>query len=57
MLKNILNLEGAQKLTKNAQKSINGGRMPELCPGEVVLVSCIFPKKCTQGGPNGWYCA
>ena len=26
MLKNILNLEGAQKLTKNEQKSINGGK-------------------------------
>ena len=25
MLKNILKLEGAQKLTKNEQKSINGG--------------------------------
>ena len=25
MLKNILNFEGAQKLTKNEQKSINGG--------------------------------
>ncbi|MFV8347629.1 hypothetical protein [Flavobacterium sp. ZB4P13] len=25
MLKNILNLEGAQKLTKNEQKEINGG--------------------------------
>lgn len=30
MLKNILNLEGAQKLTKNEQKSINGGiRIPK----------------------------
>jgi hypothetical protein len=25
MLKNILKLEGAQKLTKNEQKNINGG--------------------------------
>lgn len=25
MLKNILNLEGAQQLSKNEQKSINGG--------------------------------
>ncbi|WP_189337072.1 hypothetical protein [Flavobacterium laiguense] len=35
MLKNILNLEGAQKLTKNEQKSINGGRpycsSPDIC--------------------------
>jgi hypothetical protein len=27
MLKNILDLEGAQKLTKNEQKEVNGGRM------------------------------
>ncbi|WP_165763216.1 hypothetical protein [Flavobacterium sp. AJR] len=30
MLKNILNLEGAQKITKNEQKSITGGGAP-LC--------------------------
>jgi hypothetical protein len=28
MLKNILKLEGAQKLSKNEQKSINGGWIP-----------------------------
>ncbi len=28
MLKNILNLEGAQKLTKSEQQSINGGYIP-----------------------------
>jgi hypothetical protein len=28
MLKNILNLEGAQKLTKNEQKSIKGANAP-----------------------------
>lgn len=31
MLKNILNLEGAQKLTSTEQKSINGGRPPRVC--------------------------
>jgi hypothetical protein len=30
MLKNILKLEGAQKLTKNEQKSINGGTYIQL---------------------------
>lgn len=30
MLKNISNLEGAHKLTKNEQKMINGGNAP-LC--------------------------
>jgi hypothetical protein len=31
MLKNILKFEGAQKLTKNEQKSINGGIAPLCC--------------------------
>ena len=31
MIKNILKLEGAQKLTKNQQKSINGGILRR-CP-------------------------
>jgi hypothetical protein len=31
MLKNILNVEGAQKLTKNEQKSITGGKAPVCC--------------------------
>ncbi|MCD0474467.1 hypothetical protein LPB87_08660 [Flavobacterium sp. EDS] len=28
MLKNILNLEGVQRIAKNAQKEINGGQIP-----------------------------
>ena len=32
MLKNILNLEGAQKLTNNEQKEINGG-LKHTCKG------------------------
>ncbi|WP_185965996.1 hypothetical protein [Flavobacterium sp. ZT3R18] len=31
MLKNILKLEGAQKLTKKEQKSISGGYVPICC--------------------------
>ncbi|MEO8515831.1 MAG: hypothetical protein ABI426_03760 [Flavobacterium sp.] len=31
MLKNILNLEGTQKLTKNEQKNIQGGMIPSGC--------------------------
>jgi hypothetical protein len=31
MLKNILKLSGAQKLTKGEQKSINGGKVPLCC--------------------------
>lgn len=49
MLKNILNLEGAQKLTKKEQKSINGGRMfcdeTRLCP----TGQCCISRTC-------WYC-
>jgi hypothetical protein len=41
MLKNILNLEGAQKLTKNEQKSIWGGDMPPSCyDPETEMYSC-----------------
>ena len=36
MLKNIMNLQGTHKLTRNEQKSINGGRLAcdsmHLCP-------------------------
>ncbi|MEO8234757.1 MAG: hypothetical protein ABI549_05025 [Flavobacterium sp.] len=31
MLKNILKLEGAQKLSKNEQKTIVGGKAPACC--------------------------
>jgi hypothetical protein len=31
MLKNILKLEGTQKLTRGEQKSINGGKIPYGC--------------------------
>ncbi|MEM0576074.1 hypothetical protein [Flavobacterium polysaccharolyticum] len=31
MLKNILNLEGAQQLSKNDQKTINGGIRADQC--------------------------
>jgi hypothetical protein len=51
MLKIILKLEGAQKLTKIEQKSIKGGSVP-VCPvGEKA-------KRCTEGGtvPGYWEC-
>ncbi|MCL9807588.1 hypothetical protein NAT51_18845 [Flavobacterium amniphilum] len=58
MLKNISNLEGSKKLTANEQKAIQGaGPRRELCPGDVIIVSCVYPLKCTEGGPNGWYCS
>jgi hypothetical protein len=44
MLKNILNLEGAQKLTKNEQKSINGGA-PVYCQRS----QCDTNQACSSG--------
>jgi hypothetical protein len=40
MLKNILKLEGTQKLTKNEQKSINGG-ITEACANAWATMYCI----------------
>jgi hypothetical protein len=42
MLKNILKLEGAQKLTRNEQKSINGGAIIPVCP------SGSYPRLCPE---------
>lgn len=41
MLKNILNLEGAQELSKNEQKVVKGGLrcgVDGYCPGDTVCV-------------------
>ena len=50
MLKNILNLEGAQQLSKNEQKEIIAGKPPvEVCGGEDFITninSCL----CENGG-------
>ncbi len=49
MLKNILNLNGAQRLSKDEQQSVNGGRAGN-CP-------TYSPERCTFCGggslPNG----
>ena len=55
MLKNILKLDGAQKLSKNEQKTINGG-IPVGCayqtwPG----TSLTFCKSSNDGGYNYSY--
>jgi hypothetical protein len=42
MLKKILKLEGAQKLSKNEQKTIKGGAFG---PG-----GCYHPSKCGEAG-------
>lgn len=40
MLKNILNLEGAQQLSKNEQQSIQGGKDPDWCVGKPDDTQC-----------------
>ena len=56
MLKNILNLEGAQQLTKSEQKSINGGRIycdaQHFCPPG----SCCSGNACWPYGTPGHLC-
>ena len=50
MLKNILKLEGAQKLTKNEQKSIKGGLAcidDQYCPtGSKCVNDCRYTNLC-----------
>lgn len=40
MLKNILNLEGAQQLSKNEQQSIHGGKDPDWCYWQLPGTQC-----------------
>ena len=51
MLKNILNLEGAQELSANEQKTIIGGDAP-------VCEEGLVAKRCTEFGtvPSYWLC-
>jgi hypothetical protein len=52
MLKNILKLEGAQKLTRNEQKSINGGLACRSDNGSCPAGYC----SATRPNSNGiWY--
>lgn len=55
MLKNILNLDGAQQLSKNEQKEINGGLKiyrgtcvseNVICPEDTVCVDTQYGPKC-----------
>jgi hypothetical protein len=51
MLKNILNLEGAEELSANEQKTILGGNAPVCDDG-------FIAKRCTEFGtvPSFWLC-
>ncbi len=66
MLKNILNLEGVAVLTKEQQKSVNGGR--GTCAvrmlngdGEILVMQNLSLAEVTaaggNGGGNSWCCA
>ena len=56
MLKNILKLNGAQQLSKNEQKSINGGNFGYyLCDADST-VSCKSFRSCAQNSNGEWYC-
>ena len=52
MLKNILNLDGAQKLSKNEQKEIKGGiRQTPVCGGaEGAFITSLNSCLCKNGG-------
>lgn len=53
MLKNILNLEGIQKLTNAEQKEINGGKLPPPSCGEGwVYVGNVSSCVCATGSYN-----
>jgi hypothetical protein len=53
MLNNILKLEGAQKLTKNEQKSINGAGLR--CYGSEIVICCPDSEICACA-PKGTPC-
>ena len=57
MLKNILKLNGAQLLSKNEQKSINGAGGRYLCNDTLPAVVCRSKSACQQNPDGSWYCA
>ncbi len=46
MLKNILNLDGAQQLSKNEQKTISGGISSRTAPPPPGLICCEWITMC-----------
>jgi hypothetical protein len=57
MLKNILNLEGVKEISKNEQKQVNGGMLPEGCYFEII--SGLTQAEClAEGGryTSAGYC-
>ena len=52
MLKNISNLKGAQKLTNNEQKAINGGKPPRQCEDFSYLGDGVYPASPSACGPG-----
>ena len=59
MLKNILKLQGAQKLSKDEQKSINGGSTPRAttCGGDGAFIFVNGVKTCCYlPATNNYFC-
>lgn len=56
MLKNILNLDGAQKLTKNEQKNISGGMVApdSACPSGTFSCNCMGKISCESSVNSCW---
>jgi hypothetical protein len=53
MLKNILKLDGAQQLSKNEQKEINGG-IPEGCAYQTWPLIGASKTACAANRPGGY---
>jgi len=62
MLKNVLNINGAQELSKNTQKTVNGGFGPtefvESCSPGTDGLACLTPEGAHgQGICTGGHCS
>ena len=52
MLKNILNLKGAQQLNKNEQSEINGGKSAPDCPAQIGCAGLSSGDTCWASGTS-----
>lgn len=52
MLKNILSLEGAQRITNKEQKEINGGKIPPDGECNSYVILSLDEESCKRYNPN-----